>query len=86
MSIQTNGICERFHKTILQKFYQVAFRNKLYDSIDVIELIKRGKELNYPPRILALGLQMHMAPRMLRASFLVIVGVGGEVSRRRRRS
>lgn len=23
---QTNGICERFHKTILQEFYQVAFR------------------------------------------------------------
>jgi len=25
---QTNGICERFHKTILQEFYQVAFRRK----------------------------------------------------------
>jgi len=23
---QTNGICERFHKTILQEFYQVAGR------------------------------------------------------------
>ncbi|HDL3144584.1 TPA: IS481 family transposase, partial [Mannheimia haemolytica] len=23
---QTNGICERFHKTILQEFYQVVFR------------------------------------------------------------
>ena len=23
---QTNGICERFHKTLLQEFYQVAFR------------------------------------------------------------
>ena len=30
MSPQTNGICERFHKTILQEFYQVAFRKKLY--------------------------------------------------------
>jgi transposase InsO family protein len=30
---QTNGICERFHKTILQEFYQVAFRKKLYRSI-----------------------------------------------------
>lgn len=27
---QTNGICERFHKTILQEFYQVAFRRKIY--------------------------------------------------------
>ena len=25
-SPQTNGICERFHKTILQEFYQVTFR------------------------------------------------------------
>ena len=30
---QTNGICERFHKTILQEFYQVAFRRKLYLSL-----------------------------------------------------
>lgn len=30
MSPQTNGICERFHKTILQEFYQVTFRKKLY--------------------------------------------------------
>ena len=33
-SPQTNGIVERFHKTILQEFYQVAFRKKLYRSID----------------------------------------------------
>ncbi len=25
-SPQTNGICERFHKTILQEFYQITFR------------------------------------------------------------
>lgn len=30
MSPQTNGICERFHKTILNEFYQVTFRKKLY--------------------------------------------------------
>ncbi len=29
MSPQTNGICERFHKTILNEFYQVTFRKKL---------------------------------------------------------
>lgn len=28
---QTNGICERFHKTILQEFYQVTFRKKVYE-------------------------------------------------------
>ena len=36
-SPQTNGICERFHKTILQEFYQVTFRKKLYDSIDELQ-------------------------------------------------
>jgi len=36
-SPQTNGIFERFHKTILQEFYQVAFRKKLYDSIDALQ-------------------------------------------------
>lgn len=30
---QTNGICERFHKTILQDFYQVAFRKKIYTTL-----------------------------------------------------
>lgn len=33
-SPQTNGICERFHKTILQAFYQVAFRKTLYTDLD----------------------------------------------------
>ena len=32
-SPQTNGICERFHKTLLDEFYRVAFRKKLYRSI-----------------------------------------------------
>ena len=30
---QTNGICERFHKTMLNEFYRVAFRKKIYSSI-----------------------------------------------------
>ena len=34
---QTNGICERFHKTILNEFYQPALRRKLYDSIEEIQ-------------------------------------------------
>ena len=34
---QTNGICERFHKTILQEFYQVTFRKKVYSSIDQLQ-------------------------------------------------
>jgi transposase InsO family protein len=32
-SPQTNGICERFHKTVLQEFYQVAFRKKIYREL-----------------------------------------------------
>ncbi len=34
---QTNGICERFHKTILQEFYQPALRRKIYGSIDELQ-------------------------------------------------
>lgn len=34
---QTNGICERFHKTILNEFYQVAFRKKIYSSIEELQ-------------------------------------------------
>jgi transposase InsO family protein len=32
-SPQTNGICERFHRTIQEEFYSTAFRKKLYDSL-----------------------------------------------------
>ena len=35
---QTNGICERFHKTILQEFYQVTFRRKIYQSIEELQV------------------------------------------------
>jgi transposase InsO family protein len=34
---QTNGICERFHKTMLNEFYRVAFRKKLYRTIEEIQ-------------------------------------------------
>lgn len=37
MSPQTNGICERFHKTILQEFYQVTFRKKLYGNLETLQ-------------------------------------------------
>lgn len=35
---QTNGICERFHKTILNEFYRVAFRRNLYQSLDELQV------------------------------------------------
>jgi transposase InsO family protein len=36
-SPQTNGICERFHKTVLNEFYRVAFRKKVYRSLDELQ-------------------------------------------------
>jgi transposase InsO family protein len=36
-SPQTNGICERFHKTVLNEFYRIAFRKKLYASIEDLQ-------------------------------------------------
>ena len=37
-SPQTNGICERFHKTVLQEFYQVTFRKKVYEDLESLQL------------------------------------------------
>ena len=36
-SPQTNSICEIFHKTILQEFYQMTFRKKIYEDIDQLQ-------------------------------------------------
>ena len=36
-SPQTNGICERFHKTILEEFYQIAFRKKIYETLEELQ-------------------------------------------------
>ncbi len=36
-SPKTNGICERFHKTILNEFYRVTFRKKLYKTIEELQ-------------------------------------------------
>jgi transposase InsO family protein len=34
---QTNGICERFHKTMLNDFYRVAFRKKIYRTVEELQ-------------------------------------------------
>jgi transposase InsO family protein len=34
---QTNGICERFHKTLQDEFYATAFRKVLYTSLDHLQ-------------------------------------------------
>jgi transposase InsO family protein len=36
-SPQTNGICERFHRTVQDEFYAIAFRKKLYTSIEEMQ-------------------------------------------------
>ena len=35
---QTNGICERFHRTIQEEFYATAFRKKLYQTLDELQV------------------------------------------------
>jgi transposase InsO family protein len=34
---QTNGICERFHKTLLNEFYRVTFRKKFYQAVEALQ-------------------------------------------------
>jgi len=36
-SPETNGFCERFHRTVKEEFYAVAFRKKLYQSVDELQ-------------------------------------------------
>ena len=36
-SPQSNGICERFHRTIQEEFYSIAFRKKLYSSLEEMQ-------------------------------------------------
>ncbi len=48
-SPQTNGICERFHKTILDEFYRITFRKKIYTTIQELQkdLDQWLEEYNY---------------------------------------
>ena len=34
---QSNGICERIHKTILDEFYSIAFRKRTYLTLDELQ-------------------------------------------------
>jgi transposase InsO family protein len=36
-SPQSNGICERFHRTVLDEFYRIAFRKKIYNTLDELQ-------------------------------------------------
>ena len=35
---QTNGICERFHRTLKSEFYDITFRKKLYSSMEQLQV------------------------------------------------
>ena len=37
-SPQTNGICERFHRTIQEEFYSIIFMKKVFNSVDELQL------------------------------------------------
>jgi transposase InsO family protein len=36
-SPQSNGICERLHRTMQDEFYAIAFRKKLYETIEALQ-------------------------------------------------
>ena len=40
---------------------------KFYDSLDICKLIDRANYLGYPSKLIAMGMIMHMAPRVIRA-------------------
>jgi transposase InsO family protein len=37
-SPQTNGICERFNQTVLNEFYRITFRKKIYSDIETLQV------------------------------------------------
>ena len=36
-SPETNGFCERFHRTLKEEFFSVAFRKTTYESVDQLQ-------------------------------------------------
>lgn len=36
-SPQSNGICERFHQTVLNEFYRITFRKKIYADLETLQ-------------------------------------------------
>jgi len=39
---QTNDICERFHKTMLNEFYRVVFRKQIYRTLENLQTDLNG--------------------------------------------
>jgi transposase InsO family protein len=50
-SPQTNGICERFHRTVLDEFYRVAFRKKIYRAIEELQADLDAWLVDYNPAL-----------------------------------
>ena len=44
---QTNGICERFHRTVQDEFYKPAFRRKIYRTLDELQADLDGFMVRY---------------------------------------
>jgi hypothetical protein len=38
LTVSGDGICERFYKTVLNEFHRVAFRKKVYRSLDELQV------------------------------------------------
>ncbi len=36
-SPETNGFCARFHRTVKEEFFSVAFRKTLYESVEQLQ-------------------------------------------------
>ena len=72
-SPQTNGICERFHKTILQEFYQVTFRKKVYaDTHNVPSTVSLFSHKSSDTAIVAFAIAVPV---------FVVIGFGSLASR-----
>ena len=46
-SPQTNGISGRFHKTLLDEFYRVTVRKRLYDTVEMLQADLDGWMVTY---------------------------------------
>ena len=63
-SPDTNGICERFHRTIKNEFYDIAFRKKLYRSLESLGYIATAKYLCKPSEKCYTSLSRRRSKRM----------------------
>jgi len=47
-SPETNGFCERFHRTVKAEFYAVAFRKTFYESLEQLQRDLRERPPGLP--------------------------------------